>query len=34
MGITLGHPAALDPDRPRAPRLPLDELVHRETWTG
>lgn len=34
MGITLGHPAALDPDRPRAPRLPLTELVHRETWSG
>ena len=34
MGITLGHPAALDPDRPRAPRLPLDDLVHRETWQG
>ena len=34
MGITVGHPAPLDPDRPRAPRLPLDELVHRETWQG
>lgn len=34
MGITLGHPAALDPDRPRAPRIPLADLVHRETWTG
>jgi nitroreductase len=34
MGITLGHPAALDPDRPRAPRLPLEDLVHRETWQG
>lgn len=32
MGITLGHPAALDPDRPRAPRIPLDDLVRRETW--
>lgn len=32
MGITLGHPEALDPDRPRAPRLPLADLVHRETW--
>lgn len=32
MGITLGHPAALDPNRPRAPRIPLDDLVHRETW--
>lgn len=34
MGITLGHPAALDPDRPRAPRIPLDDLVHREVWQG
>ena len=34
MGITLGHPAALDPDRPRAPRIPLSDLVHRETWRG
>ena len=34
MGITVGHPAALDPDRPRAPRLPLADLVHRETWQG
>ena len=34
MGITLGHPAALDPNRPRAPRLPLQDLVHRETWQG
>ena len=34
MGITLGHPAALDPDRPRARRLPLGDLVHRETWQG
>jgi nitroreductase len=32
MGVTLGHPAALDADRPRAPRLPLEDLVHRETW--
>jgi nitroreductase len=32
MGITLGHPASLDANRPRAPRLPLDELVHRERW--
>ena len=32
MGITLGHPAPMDANRPRAPRLPLDELVHRERW--
>lgn len=32
MGITLGHPGPLDPSRPRAPRIPLEELVHRETW--
>jgi nitroreductase len=34
MGITLGHPAPLDANRPRAPRLPLDDLVHRERWQG
>ncbi len=34
MGITLGHPGPLDADRPRAPRLPLDDLVHLETWRG
>jgi nitroreductase len=34
MGITLGHPGPLDPDRPRAPRLPLDDLVHHERWSG
>lgn len=34
MGLTLGHPGPLDPDRPRAPRLPLGDLVHRETWQG
>lgn len=34
MGITLGHPGPLDADRPRAPRLPLDDLVHRESWQG
>ncbi len=34
MGITLGHPAALDPNRPRAPRIPLEDLVHREAWRG
>lgn len=32
MGITLGHPGPLDANRPRAPRLPLEDLVHRETW--
>ena len=34
MGITLGHPGPLDANRPRAPRLPLDDLVHHETWRG
>jgi nitroreductase len=34
MGITLGHPASMDANRPRAPRLPLDELVHRERWSA
>ena len=32
MGITLGHPASLDANRPRAPRLPLEQLVHWERW--
>lgn len=32
MGITLGRPGPADPNRPRAPRIPLDELVHRERW--
>jgi nitroreductase len=34
MAITLGHPTAMDPNRPRAPRIPLDDLVHREQWHG
>lgn len=34
MGITLGHPGPLDAGRPRAPRIPLDDLVHREVWRG
>ena len=33
MGITLGHPGPITADRPRAPRIPLDELVRRETWS-
>lgn len=34
MAITLGHPAPFDANRPRAPRRPLSDLVHRETWQG
>ncbi len=34
MGITVGHPGPMDPNRPRAPRIALDDLVHRETWAG
>lgn len=34
MGVTLGHPGPLDPNRPRARRLPLEDLVHRERWQG
>jgi nitroreductase len=34
MGIALGRPGPADPGRLRAPRLPLDELVHRERWRG
>ncbi|HVM08292.1 MAG TPA: nitroreductase [Acidimicrobiales bacterium] len=34
MGVTLGRPdAAATSTRPRAPRLPLDQIVHRERWT-
>lgn len=32
MGITLGHPGTVDPSRTSAPRVPLEELVHRERW--
>lgn len=34
MGITLGHPAPAEPGRPAAPRISLEELVHREIWRG
>lgn len=34
MGITLGHPGPVDASRPRSPRIPLEELVRRETWDG
>jgi nitroreductase len=34
MGITLGHPGPPNTTRQPAPRLPLDELVHRERWQG
>jgi len=34
MGITVGHPAPPDPDRQAAPRITVDELVHRELWQG
>jgi nitroreductase len=34
MGVTLGHPdVEAAASRPRAPRLPLDQIVHRERWT-
>ena len=32
MGITLGKPGPSGPNPMRAPRLPLEELVHRERW--
>lgn len=32
MGITLGHPGPPNTNRQPSPRLPLDELVHRERW--
>jgi nitroreductase len=32
-GVTLGFPAADAPPNPlQSPRLPLDELVHRDRW--
>jgi nitroreductase len=35
MGVGLGHPAeAPEPNPLRGPRLPLDDLVHRERWPG
>jgi nitroreductase len=34
MGVTLGRPGPTDASRPSAPRVPLDELVHRERWRG
>jgi nitroreductase len=35
MGMTLGLPAdAPEPNPLQAPRVPLDELVHRDRWTG
>ena len=33
MGVTLGHPAADAPPNPlQSPRIPMDELVHRNRW--
>ena len=32
MGVTLGRPDPAGSRRPRAPRLPLEDLVHRERW--
>lgn len=37
MGVTLGHPdtsASQQVPRLSAPRIPLDDLVHRERWQG
>ena len=35
MGVALGHPALDAPANPlQAPRLPLDEIVHRDRWPG
>lgn len=34
MGITVGHPGPPDPERQPAPRITIDELVHRERWRG
>jgi nitroreductase len=32
MAVTLGHPGPTDDASPRAPRIALDDLVHRERW--
>jgi nitroreductase len=32
MAITLGRTGPSDPSRQRPPRLPLDDLVHRDRW--
>lgn len=32
MGITLGRAGPQDPSRQRAPRIPLEELVHHDRW--
>lgn len=33
--VTLGHPAEVSTEGPmRAPRIPIDDLVHRERWGG
>lgn len=34
MGITVGHPGPPDPARQAAPRITVEELVHRERWQG
>lgn len=34
MGVAIGHPAPPPESRPSAPRVALDELVHRERWRG
>jgi len=34
MGVVLGIPGPAGTPRPRAPRIPLDELVHDERWSG
>jgi nitroreductase len=34
MGVILGHPGPPDDRRLPAPRIPLEELVHRERWQG
>ena len=32
MAVTLGHPGPPDPSRPRAARIPLEDLVHHDRW--
>ena len=34
MGVTLGHPDKAAPGRLRAPRIPLDDLVRYNSWSG
>lgn len=34
MGVAVGRPGPPEEDRPRAPRIPLEELVRWDRWSG